>query len=861
MKRKMQKLLSLLLILCIICSLAIPANVMSAEIKAESVGYAYGDFYYNLDANGNAIITKYVGDDTDVVIPSTIKTYNVTEINQGVFKDNTSITSVTIDENLININANVFYGCTSLESVRLPISLQVIGDYAFYGCDKLNEIEISSNVRSIGEKAVGFTAEGDIYKDFQIIGYEHTLAYKYAVNNNLIFKDKSSELSYIEIANADDLFNFAKRVNSGETDINAKLVSNIIISKDRVWSPIGIEDYKYNGVFDGQNYIISGLCINSSEVEYIGLFAYTDEDSLIKNVAINGFDLNFRLELSTCFGSICGFNYGTLINCCTTSSVNISDYCNYGDSKSAMLCGVNKGNILKCYNNADFKLLAGICYDNYGYIAESFNSGRCDPYAAYNAAGICYNNYGVINNCYNSGNIIWSGVACGICYNNENLILNTCNLGKLDGFYKEPGYVAEICEKSTGQEVNCYSKYHYKWVDVYINGEYEYSYFEEQTDPGTHSGKFAYLLSQGCTVNVVKYDGSVWGQDLSIENSHPEFCDKKVYAGYTSTSCDGEYTYLNEDILCSEKAEHIKETKIENEKPVTCVSRGYYDKVIYCTVCNTEFSRHTVILEKLTHDSKVTVKEEITPVTCLTNGRYDMVTYCTECNVELSRQSYYINATGHNWVKSRVVYPNCVNEGYTVYMCSNCSRYKKDYYTDVTPHNYVNGQCTACDALLESEHNYQNNTDESWIINCHGASSVTLTFSELTSTEANWDFIYLYDINEKEVGKYSGAELADKSVTVKGDTVKIRLKADDNDTDYGFKLTAIIPTYSTIVGDANGDNMVNVIDATNIQKHSVGATLLDERQLNRSDVNGDGVVNIIDATLIQKFAVGLISEF
>ena len=874
MKKKIQKLLSLILSICIISFVAVPVNVFSAEMATESVSYAYGDFYYNLDANSNAIITKYVGTATDVVIPSKIKTYNVTEINQNVFKGNTSITSVTINENLININANAFYQCTQLKSVKLPESLTTIGNYAFYGCDNLKEIEIPKNVTSIGTKALGYNSSSITYTDFQIIGYTNTCAHTYAKENNLNFKDNSPSVPFIEIANADDLFAFAENVNSGNTDINAKLVADITISTGKNWTPIGTKEYKYNGEFDGQNHKINGLCTDNLKADSLGLFAYTNKNALIKDVAVNGFELDLKwedlklaaaeIEFNFYFGAVCGINYGTLINCRTTSSVSVINSHNpgyyYFDYKQAMLCGVNRGNILKCYNNSEFLLIAGICYDNYGYITESFNSGQCKG-CDKDVSGICYSNYGVINNCYNSGDIEWAGIACGICYNNEKLILNTCNLGKLDGFYEEPGYFAEICSKSTGKVVNCYSKYHYEWVNEYINGEYDYSYFDEQLDSGAHSGKFAYLLSQGCTVDGVKYDGSVWGQDLSINNSHPDFNNKKVYAGYTSTDCDAEYKYLNEDILYPEKAEHIKETKIENEKPVTCISRGYYDKVTYCTECNTEFSRKTVIVEVLEHDSYNTFLEEITPVTCLTDGRYDKVTYCAECNVEISRKANYITATGHNWVKSRIENPDCVNEGYIVYMCTNCSRYKKDNYTEVLPHDFVNGNCSGCSALLESDHNYQNSTDKSWTINYNGAYSITLAFSELTSTEASWDFIYLYDKNGKEVGKYSGTALANKSVTVKGDTVKIRLKADAFDNDYGFKLTAIDPTYSTMIGDTDGDMLINIKDSTIIQKFCLGQVNFDERQLARVDVNNDGIVNVIDATSIQKYSVGLIKEF
>ena len=77
----------------------------------------------------------------------------------------------------------------------------------------------------------------------------------------------------------------------------------------------------------------------------------------------------------------------------------------------------------------------------------------------------------------------------------------------------------------------------------------------------------------------------------------------------------------------------------------------------------------------------------------------------------------------------------------------------------------------------------------------------------------------------------------------------------------GSQISAEIKTtYSVgddyILGDVNGDGVVNISDATEIQKYAVGRMNLTEAQLVSGDVNGDGVVNISDATDIQKYAVG-----
>lgn len=143
--------------------------------------------------------------------------------------------------------------------------------------------------------------------------------------------------------------------------------------------------------------------------------------------------------------------------------------------------------------------------------------------------------------------------------------------------------------------------------------------------------------------------------------------------------------------------------------------------------------------------------------------------------------------------------PTCVEKGYDLYSCSECSDGVKINCTDPLGHNVVSGICERCgkpeDDCFESAHPYNNNSDESWTIYKKNATRIAVVFSNSTETEANYDYIYLYDKNGEEIGKYSGTELADKKITVLGDTVKIRLVSDGLDTLYGFSLSDIVPYY------------------------------------------------------------------
>ena len=93
---------------------------------------------------------------------------------------------------------------------------------------------------------------------------------------------------------------------------------------------------------------------------------------------------------------------------------------------------------------------------------------------------------------------------------------------------------------------------------------------------------------------------------------------------------------------------------------------------------------------------------------------------------------------------------------------------------------------------LKSSHNYENNTDKTWVYTDSGVGKLKVTFSEETSVENGADFIYIYDKNDNQVGKYTGTKLSGVTVEIPGDTVKIRLVSDSSENDYGFEVTSVV---------------------------------------------------------------------
>ncbi|NFB18517.1 cell wall-binding repeat-containing protein [Clostridium botulinum] len=94
----------------------------------------------------NGRITKYIGNETDIVIPEAIKGEKVTAIEDSAFK-NKNLTSVKIPKTVESIGMQAF-AKNSLTSIELPESLKYMGNIAFMG-NKLTSVRIPKNLTII----------------------------------------------------------------------------------------------------------------------------------------------------------------------------------------------------------------------------------------------------------------------------------------------------------------------------------------------------------------------------------------------------------------------------------------------------------------------------------------------------------------------------------------------------------------------------------------------------------------------------------------------------------------------------------------------------------------------------------------
>lgn len=128
---------------------------LEKEYAHSDEGYVSSDiskgFLFQYDVyTDHVVITKYSGDESDIIIPDEIEGLPVTEVSPFAFSSG-SIGSVQIPDSVIVIEANAFFGCDSLESVTLGANVEFIGENAFFNCTSLKTVNMGEKVRYIGD--------------------------------------------------------------------------------------------------------------------------------------------------------------------------------------------------------------------------------------------------------------------------------------------------------------------------------------------------------------------------------------------------------------------------------------------------------------------------------------------------------------------------------------------------------------------------------------------------------------------------------------------------------------------------------------------------------------------------------------
>lgn len=187
-------------------------------------------------------------------------------------------------------------------------------------------------------------------------------------------------------------YNFAGKVVALAADVDLA---------GQAWSGVGTADCTFDGAFDGNNHVVSGLTIDGGEEN--AMFYNVGKNVSIKNLTLENVDIK---NVKYTAGLVCYAGDGLAVENVTVSgNIEASSYA------AGLLFEVYNFNMKNCVNNAN--ITAGysgsglVAWTSGATIEDVVNNGAI--VAANRAAGIAANFGGVVKNAVNNGSVLSTG--------------------------------------------------------------------------------------------------------------------------------------------------------------------------------------------------------------------------------------------------------------------------------------------------------------------------------------------------------------------------------------------------------------------------------------------------------------------
>ncbi|MFI3281642.1 MAG: GLUG motif-containing protein [Rikenellaceae bacterium] len=248
----------------------------------------------------------------------------------------------------------------------------------------------------------------------------------------------SSSSETIEIASEADMQEFVSRVNAGETTLCGTLMNDITLTSDldAVSS--------YFGVFDGGEFSIIDLTINTPDVDGVALFAKVGIGGTVKNLTLEN---PYIVGKSTTGGIIAVAESGaSTVSNCHVIGGSVTSVGN-GDDESGHIAG-------------------GVVADTYTNVYDCSNNGTsvaCAHDYAGGVVGITHASV-TVTRCWNSGDVEGgadedngnsAGGVVGYAYASGSAVTNCYNTGDISGDMTVGGVVGRL---NTGTSMStCYN--------------------------------------------------------------------------------------------------------------------------------------------------------------------------------------------------------------------------------------------------------------------------------------------------------------------------------------------------------------------------------------------------------------------
>ena len=691
-------------------------------------------YKYSLDEDGNATITGYSGSVSALAIPQTIDGHKVVAIGEGAFKG-TCLVNVTIPDTVTVIGDSAFENCDNLKNVKISENLKKLGMMAFGNCDALTEIEIPKNITTVAYNEFYNPVRGPFTgsDSLQTVVFEEGMTWlpAYILSGCSGFTTVKIPETVTEIGGG--AFSDCSRLESIEipesvTEIGSHTFSNTKLESIRV----------PDTVTDMGDHVFSG-CTELKEVTL---------PNIRQNIVAGMFEGCTSLEKIVLPETVTAIRSDAFEGCTALKDITWSKAPEIIESNAFRNCSALKEVTIP----GTVKSIGDCAFLN------------CDALTTVTIPDSV------------------TSIGEQVFYDCD--ALTTVKLGS--GLKSIPASTFEHCDVLESLRIPR------RVTTIGDNAFKDCVKLTSITIPRSVTKISSNAFSYPKILTIYGVAGT-YAETFANENSI-QFVDQQIKA--TAASLDKTELTINKGAAAQlnlsvtpENFTDIVDWKSTDTNIVTVSDNG----VVKAVGVGTATVKVTV--GDVSASCKVTVLQPVT-------------------GINLNKSSLTMDALG-TFQMTASVYPDSANDKRITWSSSDpaiasvdenglVTALKKGTATITAAAMDGSGVKSTCKvtvsntayvctdpAQLESPHNYDNSCTDVWSYRLDGASSLNVTFDARTEMEDGFDYLYILDGSGKEVGKYTGKELAGKTVSVPGDTVQIRMASDDAGNAWGFKVTSV----------------------------------------------------------------------
>ena len=771
----------------------------------DSDGNPFTIFEYSLNEDNEATITKYNGNVSALSIPAELDGYKVVGIGDGVFKGKTALRTVVIPDSVESIGNQAFSGCANLSSVQLPENEKFVtlSSRLFYECKKLKRVKIPNSIISIKDNVFN---NCESLEDVNLPNKLNSISYQVFMNVPItkitIPKSLETASGYYNGANICGAFyncstlkevNFEERVTkipsrlfAGCNGIEKIVVPNTVtnveerafedcINLEKIEIPdsvINIGDYVFKDCEKLDNIIIPDTVTKIGQGTYSGCTSLTT--AKLPNKIVNIPEGMFQdctslitIDLPTTITAIKQNAFKNTGLTELTLPENITTIENASFDNCTNLATVNFNNNLKTIGNYAFRnndALSEIMIPN--------NVATIGNYAFQDSDALT--TVKISDSVTTIGQYIFEHCDA----------LKDVKLGS--GLTKIPLYAFNLCPELQKIVLP------YRITTVDANAFTNCTKLTEVIIPRGTTTISASAFSYPDRLTIYGISGTyaeTYANQIGATFVNREVNAEDITLGSTSLSMiTGAKHTLVMNVTPNDFTDEVV-WKSSDTSIVTVDNMG----IITANAVGTATVR--VAVGEKTASCTVTVVQPVTSISLNKSSLSleafeEYILTATVSPSDAADKSIVWASSDESVVSVTQGGKVCaVSKGSAVITATSKDGSGKYGSCNVTV--VSEGQLCTQYSGLESDHNYANNTNKVWKYVYSGAKTLDITFDSRTNVDDGFDFIYIYDKENKEVKKATGTELADQIIRITGDTVKIKLVSDEAVTAWGFKVTKI----------------------------------------------------------------------